>query len=288
MADGSEWHELRDQGLLLSSRMMAEFVARGMLSFDGLVPAELNADFLAAVADGRISTGGGYAGEPLAGKFPGEHPVGRLLALPRVRGIVASLVGPQPVYDHHALHVVKAGHRWAQGWHADGTIDPRKHFDVQLLYFPQETAADMGGTLLLPGSHFRMVHEMEVARYQNFRGQQRVVCPAGTLVAVHHNVWHCGQPNRTATTRYMFKLRLNPTFKQLRLWDTRDLDDPEIGRILTQAEPWMGTEARLEFIQRIQLWRLLTGDQTYDVMHWLGRLENLPHLPVPPRGSSRA
>jgi hypothetical protein len=283
MSDGSDWRTLRREGLLLSSAAMAEFVARGLLRFDAVVPAELNSDFLAAIVDGRVATGGGYAGEPLEGRFPADHPIARLLAVPRLRGIVASLVGPGPIYDHHAVHVVKAGHRWGQSWHADSTIDPRRHFDVQLMYFPQETTAEMGGTLLLPGSHFRMVHEMEVARYQNFRGQLRVVCPAGTVFAVHHNLWHCGQPNRTPTTRYMFKLRLNPTFKQKRLWDTSDLEAPEIGRLLVQPEPWMGTDVRLEFIQRIKLWRLLTGNDGFDVMHWLGRLENQPGRELPER-----
>lgn len=278
---GWEWQSLRSQGLLLSSRKMAEFVARGVIHLDAVVPPELNAEFLAAVADGRVSKGGGYRGEPLAGVFPPDHPVGKLLAVPQVRGLIASLVGPQPAYDHHALHLVKANQSWGQSWHADGTIDPRRHFDVQLMYYPQETTADMGGTLLLPGSQFRIVHEMEVARYQNFRGQERVVCPAGSVYALHHNIWHCGQPNRTGTVRTMFKLRLNPTFKQVRLWDTGDLDDPEIGRILVEPEPWMGTEARLEFIQRIRLWRLLTGNDRFDVMHWLGRLENQPDRALP-------
>ena len=33
---------------------------------------------------------------------------------------------------------------------------------------------------------------------------------------------------------------------------------------------------RLEIVNRIKLWRFLTGDETFDVNYWLGRLENQP------------
>src|SRR3954468_5396159 len=118
-SDGSEWQGLRSEGQLLTSKAMAGFVARGLVRLDAVVPEEVNADFLAGVGDGRVTSGGGYRGEPLAGTFPAGHPIARLLGVPRGRGLMASLVGPDPAYDHHAVHVVKAGQRWGQSWHAD-------------------------------------------------------------------------------------------------------------------------------------------------------------------------
>ena len=67
-----------------------------------------------------------------------------------------------------------------------------------------------------------------------------MVCRAGTLAVVHHGIWHCGRQNRTDRVRYMFKIRLNPTVRQLRLW------------------------------------RFLTGDDNFDAHYWLTRLENMP------------
>ncbi len=272
----SEWRRLRDAGLLLNTERMARFVADGYLRFEGVVPDELNRAFIAGISDGTIAGGGGYVGVPLRGAWPEDHPVARVFGLPAVRGIIASLVGPEPQYDHHAVHVVPARNGHAQMWHADATIDPKPHFDIQLMYYPHAVTRPMGGTLILPGSQFRIIHESEVSRYQNFRGQVRAVCPAGTIQVVHHNIWHCAQPNSTDTTRSMFKLRLNPTVRQQRLWDTSDLDTCKVRDIFEQAQPWHDTDHRLEFINRIKLWRLLTGDPKWDYHLWLGRIENDP------------
>jgi len=108
------------------------------------------------------------------------------------------------------------------------------------------------------------------------------VCKAGTIFATHMNIWHCAQPNKTDKTRYMFKLRLNPTVKQVRLWNTDDINDPEIPRILNSTQPWMGNEGRLEIVQHIKLWRALTGNEKFDSALWLGRIENMPENVLQP------
>ena len=109
-------------------------------------------------------------------------------------------------------------------------------------------------------------------RYQNFAGQLATVCSAGTVVICHHGLWHCGQPNRTNRPRTMFKLRLGPAGAQRRSWDLGDLEDPTIGDILRHEHPWTGSESRLEIVNRIKLWRHLTGDPTFDVDYWLSRM----------------
>ena len=181
----------------------------------------------------------------------------------------------------------------AQGLHADSIIDTRAHFDIQIMYFPHDVPLEMGGTLLLPGSHFRRVNEMDVAAYQNMRGQIPMVCKAGAILVLHHGIWHCGRQNKTDRRRYMFKLRLNPAVRQLRLWNTDDLDEAyraakeihtenytrgdDIQSILSRREPWFeAASGRLEIVNRIKLWRFLTGDERFDVHYWMSRLENMP------------
>jgi ectoine hydroxylase-related dioxygenase (phytanoyl-CoA dioxygenase family) len=134
----------------------------------------------------------------------------------------------------------------------------------------------MGGTMYLPGSHLRRVNESAIARYQNFVGQEAMACPAGSVLVCHHGIWHCGQPNRTDSARTMFKLRLNPRAAQRRVWDTADLHDPRIGKVLSRDHGWYGHEVRLEIANRLRLWRELTGDPRYDVDFWLTRIENDP------------
>ena len=130
--------------------------------------------------------------------------------------------------------------------------------------------------MFLPGSQFRRVNETDIARYQNFVGQLPIVCKAGTLVVGHHGIWHCAQPNKTDRLRYMFKIRLNPTVRQLLLWNTDDLDDPQISRILFRNHKWYGNDDRLEYANRIKFWRFLTGNEKYDANYWLTRIENMP------------
>ncbi len=301
---------------LLNTQQMAEFVAKGCLKFEGVVPEALNQRFLAEVGHvpedqvtdllahyGRIMAASGIplvdAGTPLMQAYPQGSALADIFALPRVRGIVDSLVGAACVLDHHFLHITfpkrlydAAGQtHTAQHTHQDSTIDPRRAFDVQIMYFPHEVTIDMGGTRYLPGSHLRIVSEAAVARYQNVRGQQHVVCPAGSLLVLHHGIWHGGGLNRSERMRYMFKVRLCPTTPQVRLWDTADLVEgtqprpifwtglrppaADVRTVLTTREPWFEADTeRLEYMNRIRLWRYLTGNAEYDVDYWMTRVEN--------------
>ncbi|MBM3278211.1 MAG: phytanoyl-CoA dioxygenase family protein [Candidatus Handelsmanbacteria bacterium] len=252
---------------------MAQFAADGLLRFDELIPAELNQAVYAEI--GKNSVPRPTAGRPLSEAWP-DSAVGRVFRLPQVQGIIHSLVGPDPLYDHHAVHTVGPHHEQGQIWHADAIIDTRMHFDIQFMYFCHDTPREMGGTMLLPGSHYRRISETDIGRYQNFLGQAATTCKGGTLIVVHHGIWHCAQPNHTDQMRYMFKLRLNPTVRQLRLWNTEDLEDPAIPGILSANHRWYGNEVRLEIVNRIKFWRFLMGDEKYDVHYWLSRLENMP------------
>ena len=261
-----------DKQYLLNTKQLAQFVADGFLRFDELVPDEINR---AACAEMEAGVPRGHAGAPLAELWTDEA-VGRVVRLPQIQGIIHSLVGPGPLYDHHAVHTVNTHHEHGQIWHADAIIDTRLHFDIQLFYFAHDTPRKMGGTMFLPGSHYRRVSESDIARYQNFLGQMPMVCKAGTVAVAHHGIWHCAQPNLTDRKRYMFKLRLNPTVRQKKLWNTDDIDDADIPALLNANHRWYGNEVRLEVVNRIKLWRFLTGDESYDVSYWLSRLENAP------------
>jgi ribosomal protein S27AE len=280
-----------DKKYLLNTRQMAEFVARGFLRFDELVPAEVNEAVMAEIDAGTIKSA--PAGTPLSQCYPDPSALGRMIRMPEIQGIIHSLVGPDPLFDHHAIHVRQPNEGKAQGMHGDSIIDTRMHFDIQLMYFPHDVPLEMGGTLVVPGSQYRRINEMDIARYQNFRGQVPMVCKAGSILALHHGIWHCGRQNKTDRMRYMYKIRLNPTVRQYRLWNTDDLEEATGGQktifsretsatedvqtILGRGEPWFeDAGARLEIVNRIKMWRFLTGDENFDVHYWLTRLENMP------------
>ncbi len=264
-----------DREHLLTSQQMATFVAAGYLRFDALVPDEINR---AAMREMETGIRGAPAGTPLAQAYPATSTIGRILDLPEIQGIITSLVGPGPLFDHHAIHVRQADEDKAQALHADAIIDTRvPSFDIQLMYYPHDVPLEMGGTLVVPGSHLRRINESDIGRYQNLRGQVPMVCKAGTMLALHHGIWHCGRQNKTDRIRYMFKIRLNPVVRQVRLWNTDDLDSPEVSRQLGKGFPWYeAASGRLEIVNRSKLWRYLTGDDTFDTGYWLTRLENVP------------
>ena len=302
---------------LLSAHQMARFVAQGFLRFDGAVPQDINDQFLTEMGDiaepqpGQkmmrtyleMLTRAGVpevpAGTPLASAYEQGSAISRILELPLVAGAIQSLVGENPVFDHHFLHVTfppayhEAGgtENVSQHTHQDSTIDPRLAFDVQVMYYPHKVTRPMGGTRFVPGTHLRRVSEVALGRYQNIRGQQHMVCEAGTLLFLHSGIWHGGGVNLADRTRTMFKIRMNPSVPQVRKFDTstlvqqarqrsifyvKSLPPESVEQILMTPEPWFEQDtSRLEFVNRIKLWRYLIGDPTYDADYWLTRLENL-------------
>lgn len=276
--------------LLLTTTEMARFVARGFLRFDEIVPSDINKAAMKEMEGGIASP---MPGDLLGDCYPASLGIGAMLRLPKVQAIIQSLVGNDPRFDHHAVHVRQPEETFSQRLHGDSIIDVRKEtFDLQLMYFPHDVSFEMGGTLLVPGSHFRRINETDIARYQNMAGQIQMVCKAGTLLALHHGIWHCGRRNQTSDTRYMFKIRLNPMEPQKRLWNTEDLaqstsnagepffawskkDEDNPIRIMATPEPWFEfATGRLEFVNRIKMWRYICDDSTFDFDYWLTRLEN--------------
>ncbi len=296
---------------------MAEFASLGCLKMEAEVPDEINQQFLTDIGqppDDEVSNPMAYygqvmksstipvvsAGTPFSTAYPKGSALHRIVNLPRVAGAIQSLVGREPTFDHHFLHMTfpprffegsRSG-QVSQHNHQDSTIDPRKAFDLQIMYFPEEVTSDMGGTRYIPGTHLRVVSEAAISRYQNIKGQQRLVCKAGTLLFLHMGIWHGGGLNESDRVRYMFKIRLCPTERQSRLWDDSDLtndhfeqrpifwtrgekDDSHLHEILTRSQPWFENDTgRLEYMNRIRFWRYLLGDDHFDADYWLTRVEN--------------
>ena len=173
----------------------------------------------------------------------------------------------------------------SQANHQDSTIDPRSTFDVQLFYFPTEVTKEMGGTRYHPGTHLRIVNEMAIAKYQNILGQKSIVCKPGTIGIFHSGLRHGAGVNFSENIRYMFKVRLQPTEKQELLWDpekkykplpnralywTDETKDQTINDILMRPYPWQEADTnRLDKINVVKFWRLLTGHKKMDVDYWL-------------------
>ena len=90
----------------LTSKEMAHFVASGYLRFENMIPADLCDACLEEIRQHK-----GYlaVGTPFEETWPKNTPLGEAFRLPQVQGLIHSLVGPDPLYDHHGPHLVKGG-----------------------------------------------------------------------------------------------------------------------------------------------------------------------------------
>ena len=289
---------------LLTTSQVAEFAAKGCLRFDGLIGSDLNQEFLDLFAE-DIGSDDRYVNRVIPNckpgtyesqAFPQDHPLSKILAQPVVAGALKSLMGTNPIFDHHHVHMTFPNRSRVQTNHQDSTIDLRsKNFDIQMIYFPHEVNNKMGGTRYIPGTHLRTVHESQIARYQNIRGQIRVTCPAGTIIFFHHGIWHGGGKNTSDVPRIMYKLRLQPSGSQSLQWDTSDLteerikswqrpifhafgkrEEDDVPSKLMSHEPWFDNTSRLEYMNRVRFWRTLLNDAELDIDYWLTRVENEP------------
>ena len=238
------------------------------------------------------------AGTSLKEAFPKDSPLDKIFKNEVVEGAITSLVGSKTIIDHHFLHITfptkyfnqTNQRQMSQANHQDSTIDPRSTYDVQLFYFPTAVTKEMGGTRYHPGTHLRIVNEMAIAKYQNILGQKSIVCKPGTIGIFHSGLWHGAGVNFSENIRYMFKVRLQPTEKQELLWDpekkyqplpnralywTDETKDQPINDILMRSYPWQEADTnRLDKINVVKFWRLLTGHKKMDVDYWLTRIEN--------------
>ena len=296
----------------LTTREMADFVVNGFLRFDGLVPQDINERVIAelgALYTTKIRTAiesmGGDPSKIPAPTEPVDHPesltpfsecypapsvIGEMLRLPQVQGIIQSLVGTEPLFDHDFVHYIPAENPKGQHLHVDAVIDNRHpSFDIQLFYYPTEVAPGAGGTRFVPGTHLRHTRAEGVARYQNILGEQQYSGSAGTVLIMHQALWHAGQPNPSKQDRWMYKIRLNPQVPQVRLWNTDDFESvhndardhtfahihkDSVAQRMRQMQPWQqGHEARYEQMERARIWRYLSGDEQFDVDYYHTRME---------------
>ncbi len=297
----------------LTTAEMARFVADGFLRFDALVPADVNEAVLGELprieaakfenfglpaAPGTAAPDLPATLTPLSRCYPTLPGIRSFLDLPALVGIVTSLVGDDPIFDHDFVHRLRSGHAHRQHLHPDAIVDsPSPDFDIQLFYFPHDVAPGGGGTRFVPGSHLHRVRSTSTARYQHIVGDQFFSGPAGTVLVFHHGLWHAGSDNPGPVDRWMYKIRLGPAGSQRRCWNTDDFDErhndasdhvfarsssESVAGILRAMPPWLGTdEARFVLAERARLWRYLSGDPAFDADYYLTRLERRATVTAP-------
>jgi ectoine hydroxylase-related dioxygenase (phytanoyl-CoA dioxygenase family) len=132
---------------------------------------------------------------------------------------------------------------------------------VLAMYYPQDITADMGPTVLMPGSHFRNAPTDRMATYANLRDQVVVTAKAGTVAITHYDIWHAASRNSSQKTRYMLKFLFNrmsepaaPSWNHTEEGATRAMSNA-LAEVYTVSQSDLYTERNL----RRQLWHHLLG-----------------------------
>lgn len=131
---------------------------------------------------------------------------------PRVTGALTSLLGEAfQLLPHRHWHCKEPGAPSLR-WHQDGTNSRTTGVDKLLaLYYPTEVTADMGPTIVVPGTHFRNAPTDRMNTYSNIRGQVPLTVAAGTVAITHYDLWHGTSANRTDRRRHMVKFLFHRT-----------------------------------------------------------------------------
>lgn len=140
-----------------------------------------------------------------------------------VKGVLVSLLGEDyEVQSHRHWHCKRAGAGYMQ-WHQDGLNNREVGINRFLgLYYPRTVTADMGPTIIVPGTQYRNAPTDRMAHYTNIRGQVPLVVKAGTVAFTHYDLWHGTAANSSGVDRHMIKFLFRRTkANQEPTWDHR-------------------------------------------------------------------
>ena len=252
---------------LLDDRAVVNFVIHGYHLLELDLPAGVN-ERIAAALDSMQSN----PGDAITDAVPELRQV---LYHPLVQGALTSLAGEDyEVMEHRHWHCKEPGIPYMH-WHQDGKNRRGAGLDRFLgLYYPADVTADMGPTIIVPGTHFRNAPTDRMRTYTNIRGQVPLVVKAGTFAITHYDLWHGTAANRSRHRRHMIKFlfrrtrrNTRPTWNHdleamngLRDWNRRDASEQPVD-MLTFINPLnvSQTDHYKEVAKRRAVWDELTG-----------------------------
>ncbi len=193
-----------DKKYLLTDVEVAEFIVNGY----HIVEPDLSEGLNERIAQ-QLDALDDNPGDAITDAVPELRQV---LEHPAVVGVLISLLGHEyEVQSHRHWHCKPPGSGFMH-WHQDSTNDR----DVQInrflgLYYPRDVTAEMGPTIIVPGTQFRNAPTDRMATYTNIRGQVPLVVKAGTVAFTHYDLWHGTGANRSNVKRHMIKFLFGRT-----------------------------------------------------------------------------
>ena len=138
----------------------------------------------------------------------GSQVFARLAEDPVLRGLTESVLGPG-FGAPRALVMRSVGGGNGQAWHQDCPPDDPEAFNLNRLFYMQDTHEEDGAIVVVPGSH-RTGRIPSGGSQESIDGEQVLTPTAGTLVLLHGHVFHRVTPNRSGKPRVSVNLRAYP------------------------------------------------------------------------------
>ncbi len=199
-----------DREYLLDDQAMHRFITDGVVSLKPDLSASLfermHEQTLAAVTE-KSNPGD---------NVPDEVPATReILDHPLVCGALTSILGPTYRMSAHChIHLMPpAPPGSGPGWHMTdeyplhkdgrnfGALQARHRCrEAMIMFFPGDCTADMGPTMVAPGSQYYAQAD-NVVRLDTFQTGGE----AGTISIIHYDMWHGGTCNYSLKKRFMIK-----------------------------------------------------------------------------------
>ncbi len=197
----------------LNDSQIMRFIHNGYITLEGIINPDFNRE-CESVSTGHLSD------------FVRTGECRRNLLLHReVAGVARSLLGENfivPTSAHH--HLFEAAHP-GQTWHSDGLTERGYGIThLQCYYYPKAVKIEDGPTMILPGSHHRLVDREAIAHYGDILGQLSLTVPAGTVAMTRYGIWHKAGPKLNSDRRGMIKFSYYRTAMPKRDW-ARDSDE---------------------------------------------------------------
>ena len=130
-----------------------------------------------------------------------------LAADPRLATLTRELIGEFSAPGSLAMWSVGGGK--GQAWHQDCPPDDPSQFNLNRLFYLQDTEVDDGAVVVVPGSH-RMGRISPGAPQAPIPGEVMLTPRAGTLVLLHGHLYHRVTPNVSLRPRASVNLRAYP------------------------------------------------------------------------------
>ncbi|WP_160719573.1 HEAT repeat domain-containing protein [Bacillus sp. USDA818B3_A] len=193
--------------LLLTDEQMRKFITEGFL----LLSTDFSKEFHQKLNDHLLNVYN-EEGNPGNNILPRVTELQRVFEHPVITGALTSVLGPD-----YMLHAHRHGHynasETAGDWHKDsywGYNRMRNHHPwwAMIMYFPQDTPAELGPTGILPGTQ-----NYESRVFEGDELDQEILASgqAGTFALIHYDIWHRSTPNRLGKPRFMLKFEFMRT-----------------------------------------------------------------------------